>query len=81
MQHQVHYYSGKHWANVNNIYLFLVRLAVAAADPVSCAPQTEAKASGNAGYIEQSGYLECEAVPAMPPLKYLCTVRNEIQTK
>lgn len=50
---------------------FLVNLAVAAAVPVSCALQTEPKESGNAEYREQSDCPECEAVPAMPPRKYL----------
>lgn len=51
--------------------LFLVNLAVAAADPVSCALQTEPKESGNAEYRGQSDCPECEAVPAMPPWKSL----------
>ena len=51
--------------------LFLVNLAVSAADQVSCALQTEPKESRNAEYKEQSDCPECEAVPAMPPWKSL----------
>lgn len=66
---------------MDDVNLVLVSLAVAATDPVSYAPQTEAKESENAGYREQSDCPENEAVPATHPMKYLCIDRNSIQVK
>lgn len=65
--------------DVNNVNLFLVNLAVAAAAPVSCALQTEAEESENAEYRELNDCPECEAVSAGPLWKSLCIDRNKTQ--
>lgn len=49
--------------------LFLVHLAVAAADPGSCALQTEPEESRNVEYRALNDCQACEDVPAKPPWK------------